>query len=46
MVGSLIEIGLEKQDLEWISILFEKKDRKLAGPTALAKGLFLKEVLY
>jgi tRNA pseudouridine38-40 synthase len=46
MVGSLIEIGLEKQNLEWISILFEKKDRKLAGQTALAKGLFLKEVLY
>lgn len=46
MVGSLIDVGLEKQNSEWIKMLFEKKDRKLAGRTALAKGLFLKEVSY
>ncbi len=46
MVGSLIDIGLEKKNLEWLENLFKKKDRKLAGQTALAKGLFLKEVLY
>ena len=46
MVGCLIDIGLEKQKLEWINELFEKKDRKLSGQTALPKGLFLKKVTY
>ena len=46
MVGCLIDVGLEKQKTEWINDLFKKKDRKLAGQTALPKGLFLKKVSY
>lgn len=46
MVGTLIEIGLNKRNINSINDVFEKKDRGLAGKTALPKGLFLFKVNY
>jgi tRNA pseudouridine38-40 synthase len=46
MIGTLVEVGKGKMTaLEFRKIL-ELKDRKKAGPTAPAQGLFLKEVKY
>ncbi|MEM1243382.1 MAG: tRNA pseudouridine(38-40) synthase TruA [Pseudomonadota bacterium] len=46
MIGSLLEIGSAKQPVNWIEMLLHAKDRKLAGPTASAKGLYLVRVDY
>jgi tRNA pseudouridine38-40 synthase len=46
IIGTLVEVGKGKmKDVELQRIL-ESKDRKKAGPTAPAQGLFLKEVRY
>ncbi len=46
ITGSLIAVGLKEQKPEWIKWLLEMKDRKLAGVTAKAEGLYLVEVEY
>ena len=46
MVGSLLEIGLNNKEPEWINELLSKKNRILAGPTMPPKGLILKEIVY
>lgn len=46
IVGSLMEVGLNKQPEEWISWLLAQKDRTLAAPTAKAEGLYLVDVHY
>ncbi len=46
MVGTLIEIGLEKRRPEEIVSIFEAQDRSAAGFTAPGKGLTLIEVEY
>ena len=46
IVGTLIEIGKGKYKPERIKEILEKKDRKLAGPTAPAQGLTLMAVYY
>lgn len=46
IVGSLIEIGLGNQPIEWMKILLEMKDRKQAAATAKANGLYLIAVDY
>jgi len=46
MVGSLLRVGAEKAAPAWIKEVLEKRDRKLAGITAPANGLFLFEVGY
>lgn len=46
MVGTLIEVGLNKRKPTDILDIFEKKDRKYAGKTAAANGLFLYKVNY
>jgi tRNA pseudouridine38-40 synthase len=46
IVGTLIEIGIEKLKPEDIKTIIELKDRKKAGFSAPAKGLFLHKVLY
>lgn len=46
IVGTLVEVGRGRMDLVSFLALLEKGDRRLAGPTAPAKGLFLKEVKY
>ncbi len=45
IASTLIQIGLKKKDKDILEIL-ESKDRKMAGPTAPACGLFLKNVSY
>jgi tRNA pseudouridine38-40 synthase len=46
IVGSLLQVGAEKSAPAWIKEVLEKRDRKLAGMTAPANGLFLFEVGY
>jgi len=46
IVGTLIEVGKGKINSEEFQKILESKDRKKAGPTAPARGLFLKEVKY
>ena len=46
IVGTLVEVGKGKMNAEEFRKILESKDRKKAGPTAPAQGLFLKEVKY
>ncbi|XRY30548.1 MAG: tRNA pseudouridine(38-40) synthase TruA [Buchnera aphidicola (Tetraneura akinire)] len=46
IVGSLIEVGLKKKNISWINKILRSKNRKLSGPTALARGLYLVHVNY
>ncbi|MCR5701411.1 MAG: tRNA pseudouridine(38-40) synthase TruA [Lachnospiraceae bacterium] len=46
MVGTLIEIGLNKRPAESITEALDGCDRALAGHTAPPNGLFLMDVLY
>lgn len=46
IVGTLLEIGLGKRPETALSHALESKDRQQAGPTAPARGLCLKSVIY
>ena len=46
MVGTLIDVGLEKTDYKQIPIILNKKDRRLAGKTAKPEGLTLESIEY
>ncbi len=46
IVGTLVEVGRGKIDSGEFQKILDSKDRKMAGPTAPAHGLFLKEVKY
>ncbi len=46
MVGTLIEIGLGRKEPEIITEILKTQDRKLAGKTADARGLYLDRVFY
>ena len=46
ITGSLIKVGRGEEKPEWIKSLLEEKDRKLAGATAKAEGLYLVDVDY
>ncbi len=46
IVGTLVEIGHHKRRPEEMNRILMACDRSLAGPTAPAQGLFLKEVKY
>lgn len=46
IVGTLIEVGLNKKTTNDFCALIEKKDRKHAGASAPAKGLFLVDITY
>lgn len=46
LVGTMVEIGLGKRPQEDLRRVIESGDRSLAGPTAPARGLFLKKVFY
>jgi len=46
MVGTILKIGNLRMPLEQIDEIFQSNNRDLAGPTAPAHGLFLKEVRY
>ncbi|RJX73841.1 tRNA pseudouridine(38-40) synthase TruA [Vibrio sinensis] len=46
ITGSLICVGRGEQPPEWIEWLLAQKDRKIAGATAKAEGLYLVDVDY
>jgi tRNA pseudouridine38-40 synthase len=46
IVGTLVEVGKGRISSKDFLIILESRDRKKAGPTAPAHGLFLKEVKY
>lgn len=46
IAGTLIKIGQEEWEPEYMKELLEAKDRTKAGPTAPAKGLTLMEIRY
>jgi len=46
IAGTLVEVALGKKDAEGFCFVLQARDRSLAGPTAPARGLFLKEVDY
>ena len=46
IVGTLVEVGKGKINPEQFQMVLKSKDRKKAGPTAPAQGLFLREVKY
>jgi len=46
IVGTLVEVGRGKTDVNEFRRILESRDRSLAGPTAPSHGLFLKEVKY
>lgn len=46
LVGTLVEIGKGKYPPEHLGMVLEKRDRRLAGPTAPPQGLFLVKVVY
>ena len=46
IIGTLVEIGKGRLDAAAFRKILDSKDRKKAGPTAPAQGLFLKEVKY
>jgi tRNA pseudouridine38-40 synthase len=46
LVGSLVEVGRGSRPPGWIGDLLQRRDRKLAGPTAPAHGLVLVRVMY
>lgn len=46
IVGTLLEVGQEKKQPEEISAILQSRDRKAAGKTAPAHGLYLWDVVY
>ncbi|WP_137226680.1 tRNA pseudouridine(38-40) synthase TruA [Shewanella sp. MEBiC00475] len=46
IVGSLLQIGLGNQSIEWITQLLAVKNRKQAAATAKPNGLYLVDVTY
>jgi len=46
IAGTLIEVGLGRRDIETVKRAIEEGERTLAGPTAPAKGLILKQIIY
>ncbi len=46
IVGTLVEVGLGRRPPEWVGEVLAGRDRRAAGPTAEAHGLYLLRVLY
>jgi tRNA pseudouridine38-40 synthase len=46
IIGTLVEVGRDKRKPEEMKLIIESRNRKIAGITAPACGLFLKEVKY
>jgi tRNA pseudouridine38-40 synthase len=46
IVGTLVLVGSEKMTSEDFTIILESKEREKAGPTAPARGLFLRKIKY
>lgn len=46
IVGTLVHVGRRSQPASWVQWVLDQKDRKCAGQTAPAHGLFLDRVFY
>ena len=46
IVGTLIEIGRGKLEIDDLDKIIQSKDRRNAGYSVPAEGLFLKEIIY
>jgi tRNA pseudouridine38-40 synthase len=46
VVGTLVEVGLGRRPPRWVADVLLERDRRAAGPTAPADGLYLLRVLY
>ena len=46
IVGTLLEINENKKSINMLEEIISKKDRKLAGPSVPAHGLYLTKVIY
>lgn len=46
IAGTLVEVGRERLDVESVADALRHRDRKMTGPTAPAKGLFLEKIRY
>ena len=46
IAGTLIEVGLGRRSIDTVRQAIETGDRQLAGPTAPARGLTLKQIIY
>ena len=46
IVGTLVHVGFRNRPPEWVSDVIHGKDRRLAGMTAPACGLYLVNVVY
>ena len=46
IVGTLLEVGLGKMEISTVKAILKSKDRRKAGASAPAKGLYLTKVLY
>ncbi len=46
IVGTLVPIGRQRKPPDWIQWVLDQKDRKIAGQTAPAHGLFMDHVVY
>jgi len=46
MVGTLLEVGRHRQPVAWVAEVLATKDRRVAGITAPARGLWLYAVRY
>jgi tRNA pseudouridine38-40 synthase len=46
IVGTLVEIGRGRMSSEQMRDILESRDRRQAGPTAPANGLFLEKIVY
>ncbi|WP_300411146.1 tRNA pseudouridine(38-40) synthase TruA [Lagierella sp.] len=46
IVGSLVEVGRGKKDLDWLKEALIRTNRKAAGPTISPAGLYLMKVYY
>ncbi|MFK7741147.1 MAG: tRNA pseudouridine(38-40) synthase TruA [Planctomycetota bacterium] len=46
LVGTLLEVGYGNRPPEWLADVLNGCDRRLGGPTAPARGLYLQRVLY
>lgn len=46
IVGTLVEIGQGKREVEDMKRVIESRDRKMAGPSVKAEGLYLSQIRY
>jgi len=46
LVGTLVEVGKGKQSAAWPAEILAARDRRLAGPTAPAHGLYMLRVYF